>query len=65
MLVEISVGLLAADAFQDSFSFRAPMHEPIGCGLLLGLLPLGPFARGSKIDEITHCKLGGHPDGWL
>jgi len=36
------------------------MRKPAGRGLLLGLAPLGPFARGAEIDKVAHAKFGGN-----
>jgi hypothetical protein len=36
------------------------MGQPVLGGLLLGLTPFGLFARGAKIDNVAHVKLGGN-----
>jgi hypothetical protein len=36
------------------------MRKPAGRGLLLGLAPLGPFARSTEIDKVAHAKFGGN-----
>ena len=36
------------------------MGQPVLGGLLFGLLPFGLLARGAKIDDVAHVKLGGN-----
>ena len=36
------------------------MRKPVGRGHLFGLMPLGTFARVTKIDEVAHTKFGGY-----
>ena len=36
------------------------MDQPVPGRLLLGLTPFGLFARGAKIDDVAHVKLGGN-----
>jgi hypothetical protein len=36
------------------------MGQPIAGGFLFCLPPFGLFARGAKIDDVAHVKLGGN-----
>jgi len=36
------------------------MGQPVAGSFLLGSPPFGLFARGAKIDDVAHVKLGGN-----
>jgi len=57
VLVEILLGFVAPGLHQGSLRLGASMRKPAGRGLLLGLASLGPFARGTEIDEIAHVQV--------
>ena len=59
MLVETVLGFVAPRLLQGPFCLRTAMDKPAGRGLLLGLAPRGPLARGTEIDQVAHAKLGG------
>jgi hypothetical protein len=58
--LEILLGLVALRPLEHPITFRAAMDQPVPCRLLLGLTPFGLFARGAKIDDVAHVKLGGN-----
>jgi len=59
-LVELSLGFVALGPLQRSFCLRTTVGNPAAGGLLLGLTPFGLLARGAKIDDVAHVKLGGN-----
>jgi hypothetical protein len=56
VLVETSLGFVIPRLRKRALGLQAPMHEPIGRGLLLGLAALGLLTRSAEIDEIAHVK---------
>ena len=60
MLLEILLGLVALRPLEHPITFRAAMDQPVPGCLLLGLTPFGLLARGAKIDDVAHVKLGGN-----
>jgi hypothetical protein len=64
VLVETSLGFVAAGLLEASVGLGAAMHKPIGRGLLFGVATLGALALSTEIDEVTHGKLGGSRSGF-
>lgn len=60
MLLETFAGLLTPRLLQGAFRLGAAVHKAGGRRFLLGLLPLGPLARGTEIDEVAHERFGGN-----
>ena len=60
MALEILLGLVVLRPLPHPFTFRTAVGQPVSGGLLLGLTPFGLFARGAKIDDVAHVKLGGN-----
>ena len=54
MTVEIAAGFYALSVIKVAHGFRLTMQKPVGLGLLAGLPPLRPLARGSKVDNLGH-----------
>jgi hypothetical protein len=63
--VEIFVGFVGPGLLEGAFRLGAAMGKAAGRGRLLGLTPLGPFTRGSQIDDIAHATLGSNRFGPL
>lgn len=58
MLLDDLSGLFALRPRQGFRRLRLTMNEAVLRGFLLGLTPLGRFARGAQIDDGTHDETG-------
>jgi len=57
--VERFVGLVTSRPLDEALGLRSSMRQAVRRRLLLGFVPLGPFARTAKIDKVAHAKPGG------
>jgi hypothetical protein len=60
VLVEASLGFVAARTRFGSISLCPAMGKPVACGDLLGLAAFLPLPRTAKVDKFAHHKLGGN-----
>jgi hypothetical protein len=60
VLLEILLGLVVLRPLPHPVTFRTAVGQPVAGGLLIGLPPFGLLARGAKIDDVAHVKLGGN-----
>ena len=57
MLLDNALGLLVPRPRQSFCGFRLAMSKAVLRRFLLGLTPLGLFARGAQIDDRTHGEI--------
>jgi hypothetical protein len=60
VLLELFPGLVVLRPLSHPVTFWAAVGQPAAGRLLLSFPPFGLLARGTKIDDVAHVKLGGN-----
>jgi hypothetical protein len=60
-MIESFAVLRVARSLQVALGLASTVPQPIGGGTLLFVQPVGPLARLTKLDDVTHTQLDDHP----